>query len=323
MTKPLAKSPCHDLVAPRLSVCICTYNRAALLEQTLATLSAQEGVAWGDIEVLVVDNNCTDSTTAITATASDTLPLRRVVEQSQGLSYARNRAVAEARGHWIIFTDDDVILDPNWLSDYVEAIKRNPGVDFVGGRITPHWISGRPRWFRGQHLDLLDGLLVWYDLGRETRTLSAADPEPFGANFGFRRSLVDTVGPFRTDLGARGDGSGRGEETEFLRRARRAGARGLYVGAAHCRHIADPRRFTLPALYRYGISKGIAHRAMTDPSVSGSSTKALLYLARGLRQLLVGRGDRFRQCVINAGIQHGFVRSRSADKERSRSYNGG
>jgi glucosyl-dolichyl phosphate glucuronosyltransferase len=290
-----------------LSVCICTYNRAQSLARTLDTLAAQVGIDWADFEVIVVDNNCTDDTAKVVSAAAGRLPVRRVVEGTQGLANARNRALAEARGEWIIFTDDDVLLEPDWLLSYAEAFAAFPEAGFAGGRIVPLWPDGPPGWFKGERLDLMNGVLVWYDLGTDVRAATPADPEPFGANFALRRVLVDGIGAFHPGLGMNGTRLGRGEETEFFLRAAAAGAKGIYVGRALCHHPVQPDRLTLPALYRYGVASGRAHRAIRSPREAGSRVKGITFLARGMLQLLKGRGDRFRQCVINAGIQAGLA----------------
>ena len=160
--------------------------------------------------------------------------------------------------------------------------------------------------FRGECLALLDGVLVWYDHGTETRPYSCGEEPPFGASFAVRRSLLEAMPGFRSDLGCRGSSRGRGEETEFLQRCIAAGVPGVYVGRALCWHKVDDRRLTLPALYRYGIESGRAHKAIAGSAASGSVVRVPLHIARGLAQLLKGRGDRFRQCVINAGIEVGM-----------------
>jgi glucosyl-dolichyl phosphate glucuronosyltransferase len=289
-----------------LSVCICTYNRAQSLARTLDTLAAQVGVDWANVEVVVVDNNCTDDTADVVAAAAAPLPVRRVVEQAQGLASARNRALAVARGGWIIFTDDDVLLERDWLRSYTEAFDAFPEASFAAGRIVPLWKQGRPGWFKGEHLDLMDGVLVWYDIGTNVRAMMPADPEPFGANFAVRRALVESIGVFEPSLGMHGKKLGRGEETEFFIRAKAAGAKGIYVGRALCHHPVEAARLSLPALYHYGVASGRAYRAIMNTRESGSRLKGAAFLARGMLQLLKGRGDRFRQCVINAGIQAGL-----------------
>jgi glycosyltransferase involved in cell wall biosynthesis len=290
-----------------LSVCICTYNRAQNLARTLDTLAAQIGINWATVEVIVVDNNCTDDTADVVAAAAARLPVWRVVEQAQGLANARNRALAVSRGRWIIFTDDDVLLEPDWLRSYVEAFEAFPEANFAGGRIVPLWKKGRPGWFKGERLDLMNGVLGWYDIGTDVRAMMPADPEPFGANFAVRRALVESIGKFKPSLGMHGKKLGRGEETEFFIRAKAAGALGIYVGRALCHHPVEADRLSLPALYRYGVASGRAYRVIMNPRASGSGLKGAAFLARGMLQLLKGRGDRFRQCVINAGIQAGLI----------------
>src|SRR5262249_942207 len=137
-----------------ITLAICTFNRCRSLATTLSSLAGQAGIDWSSVEVIVVDNNCTDDTAAVVAAFTDPLPLRRVAEAAQGLSHARNRAVIEARGHWVLFTDDDVQFDRGWLSAYQAAFGRFPQASLACGRILPEWSGSPPTWFRGEHLDL-------------------------------------------------------------------------------------------------------------------------------------------------------------------------
>ena len=286
-----------------ISVCICTYNRSKGLRRTLESLARQNNINLG--EVLIVDNNCTDDTADVVESFRETLPIRRITESRQGLSHARNRAVADFRGDVLLFTDDDVRLGTSWLAAYQDAIRRFPDADYFGGRILPDWGQAKPRWSGDEPLPMIDGALVWFDHGAETRLAWTTEPPPFGASFAIRRRLSEKIGLFRVDLGAGGMALGRGEETEFLVRARNAGAQGVYVGEALCFHAYDPRRLTLTALYRYGVSQGRSHNAIADRPHRGSYGAAAWFVAKGVFQMIKGRGDRFRQCIINAGIETG------------------
>ena len=292
-------------MSPSASVCICTYNRSESLQRTLNSFASQIGIDLGLVEVLVVDNNCTDGTLTVVEAFRERLPIRRVMESRQGLAYARNRAVTDFRGDVLLFVDDDVRLGPGWLAAYQDAFHRFQDADYFGGRILPDWGKAKPRWIRDKPLSLIDGALVWFDHGSETRPVRATEPTPFGASFAIRRRLFEKIGLFRVDLGTGGTGLGRWEETEFLIRAREAGAQGVYVGEALCFHAYDPRRFTLAALYRHGISCGRSYNATVARPHCGSYPAAAWCVLRGLYQALKGRGDRFRQCVINAGIEVG------------------
>ena len=293
------------LVSPKLSICICTYNRAESLKRTLNSLVLQKGIGSELIEVLVIDNNCTDDTPEVLEQFRKSLLIRRVTEFKQGLAQARNRAAAEFRGDVLLFTDDDVQLGQGWLAAYQDAIRRFSTAEYFGGRILPNWGKNKPRWIGDEPLPLIDGVLVWFDHGAETRPVLATEPVPFGASFAVKRSLFEKVGLFRVDLGAGGIGLGRGEETEFLTRARAAGGRGVYVGKALCLHNYDPSRLRFRELYYYGVSSGRSHNAIVGQMPCGSYWTAALFILRGLYQAMKGHGDRFRQCIINVGIQVG------------------
>jgi glycosyltransferase involved in cell wall biosynthesis len=286
-----------------ISVCICTYNRSESLRRTLESLAGQDNIDLS--EVLIVDNNCTDRTVDVVEAYRERLAIRRVTESRQGLAHARNRAVADCRGDVLLFTDDDVWLEPGWLAGYQDAIHRFPDADYFGGRILPDWGCAKPRWLGDTPVPLIDGAVGWFDQGAETRVFDSTEPPPFGASLAIRRQLFDKIGEFRVDLGTGGEGLGRGEETEFLMRARNTGAQGVYVGEALCFHAYDQSRLAAAALYRYGIACGRSHNAIADHPHYGGYGTAAWFVVRGMVQLLKGRGDRFRQCIINAGIEVG------------------
>jgi glycosyltransferase involved in cell wall biosynthesis len=288
-------------------VAICTYDRAASLRRTLASLRDQAGIAGLAWELLVVDNNSLDATPAVAEAAAASLPLRYVTERQQGLSHARNRALEEFAGEALLFTDDDVVLDRGWLSAYAGAVERHAGASYFGGRVLPLWEGARPSWLRDEGMALIAGVLVHYDLGTEDREYRPDDPLPFGASFGLRRELARRVGGFRTDLGVVGRSPGRSEETAWLEAAVASGARGAYVGSALARHQVDGSRLRARYLFRHGIHKGVAIARTGDARGLASMGRMVLFLAKAAVQLAKGRGDRARQCVINAGIQLGMV----------------
>jgi GT2 family glycosyltransferase len=204
-----------------------------------------------------------------------------------------------------LFTDDDVSFEPGWLAVYQDANCRFTDAEYFGGRILPNWGQAKPLWIEDTPLPLIDGVLGWFDRGTETRPFQTSEQMPWGASFAIRRRLFEKIGLFRVDLGTGGLALGRGEETEFLMRAKAAGARGVYVGEALCFHAYDPNSLTLLALYRYGTACGRSQNAIVARPYSGSYRAAGVFLLRGLYQAVKGRGDRFRQCIINAGIEIG------------------
>ena len=141
-----------------ISVCICTHNRSEGLRRALETLAGQCDIDLGAIEVLIVDNNCTDDTPHVVEEFRGSLPIRRVRESQRGLAHARNKAVADFRGDVLLFTDDDVRLAPDWLAAYSDAISRFPEADYFGGSlILPDWGQAKPAWLGEVPLPLVDG----------------------------------------------------------------------------------------------------------------------------------------------------------------------
>jgi GT2 family glycosyltransferase len=216
--------------------------------------------------------------------------------------------VAEFRGEVLLFTDDDMHLAPGWLAAYGNAMSTFPDAEYFGGRILPDWGNVKPRWIRDEPLPLLDGILNWFDYGIETRPYGPIDQGPIGGSFGVKRRLFERVGGFRSDLGRVGAGLGRGEDTEFIDRAKRIGAQGIYVGRSLCLHTIDQHRLGLLRLFRYGIASGRARQLVSAETRYGSLATMVSFLLRGVFQLIKGRGDRFRQCIINAGIEIGLMR---------------
>ena len=180
-----------------ISICICTYNRSESLGRTLDSLARQDDIASGAVEVLVVDNNCTDNTSNVVEAFREKLPIRRVTESKQGLAYARNRAADEFRGDVLLFTDDDMQLAPGWLAGFRDALNTFPEADYFGGRILPGWENVKPRWIRDEPLPLIDGVLCWFDYGVETRPYRSGEQGPVGGSFGVRRRLLERLGGFR------------------------------------------------------------------------------------------------------------------------------
>jgi glucosyl-dolichyl phosphate glucuronosyltransferase len=307
-----------DVFATMFTLALCTYNRAQLLSNALESLAACRPPV-SDWELLLVDNNSADKTRPVAESFVGRLPLRYVFEPRQGLAIARNRALSECRGETLLFTDDDLQFDSDWLVTYERAFAEQTAAGWFGGRVRPLWPRGAPRWLRDESMALIAGLMVRYDLGSENRPYENADPHPFGASFALRRTVFEQTGLFRSDLGVCGDVPGRGEEADYLIRVRHAGVPGLYVGTSSAWHWQDERRFEWSYLYRFGIQKGVAELRMQQPGeiASGSPIREMAYAVKAVLQLLKGRGDRARQCIINMGIEHGLRVNGAAPGGRS------
>jgi len=210
-----------------VSVVISTYNRCSLLARALESLQHQEtaGVSY---EILVVDNNSTDETRAVAQRFMDSTRRRvhYIFEPKQGLSYARNAGIVSARAKIIAFTDDDVRVSSNWVSRIQAGFAAEPSVDFLGGKVLPHWDETPPAWLTREHWTPLALL----DYGDQPFYVDADRPiSLIGANCAFRKSAFEQVGLFRADFQRVKNGVGSLEDHELLLRLWQAGRKGVYL----------------------------------------------------------------------------------------------
>ena len=127
-----------------LSVVVCTCNRADGLAEVLHALSAQEGVGPDDFEVIVVNNRCTDHTSAVVAAAGEKSNVREVMEPVPGQVHARVRGVRESRGEWVAFVDDDNLLESGWVATALRFVAVHPGCGAFAGRVDLLWETPPP-----------------------------------------------------------------------------------------------------------------------------------------------------------------------------------
>ena len=247
-------------ITPFLTVALCTHNHADRLVRTLADLSSvrSPSAAW---EFLVIDNASSDATPDILARHDwpETWQVRIVREEKLGLSNARNRAIREARGEYIIFMDDDETADPEWLIAFERLIEAH-APDAFGGRIDVLFEDMRPAW-------LADELLGFIGQVNRVETIAPlTDPGTFfhGGNFGFRKTVCQVVGGFDSMLGRKGADNTGGEEVDFYRRLIGSGFKVWWTPDAVIYHriqaVKLNRSYFLDLHFRQGKMEAIRRR---------------------------------------------------------------
>ena len=224
----------------KASVIVCTFNRSNALVgllKSLLLMSVPQDVDW---EVLVVDNNSTDTTKSVVESFVAQHPhrIRYLFEGRQGKSFALNAAIQEADGEIVALTDDDVTCHTHWLAELIGAMEKFKCAG-VGGKIIPVWTVTKPSWFEDSGPHKLTPAIVSFDLGSQPVPLRIA---PFGANVAFRKSLFQKYGGFRTDLGLTAQDRIGGEDTEFCRRLMNAGESLYYAPEAIIYHPVENSR---------------------------------------------------------------------------------
>ncbi len=237
----------------KLTVAICTWNRERLLDQTLLQmrkLRIPDHIEW---ELLIVNNKCTDNSDHVISRHSECLPIRRLWEPAQGLSRARNTAVREATGDYILWTDDDVLVDEYWIEAYARAFKLWPEAAIFGGPIRP-WFEGKPpRWLETAWPQVSNAYAV---VDRSANPIAiTADTLPFGANYAVKGSLHKLY-LYDSALGRKGKGMLGYDETTLILGILADGMTGYWVPEAQVLHVIPRHKQNKYYLRRYFYWQG-------------------------------------------------------------------
>jgi glycosyltransferase involved in cell wall biosynthesis len=208
----------------KLSVIVCTHNRAHAIVPCLDSIAASLAhAAPVEEEIMVVDNASTDNTSAIVRewAKSCAFPVQLLFEPKKGLSAARNCALRNARGEILAWTDDDCRMDKN----YVVALLKHDAEDgeelvFRGGRIELGDSTDLP-------LTIKTGCAV-VRFNRRLKQTENLGNCVFGCNMTMRRALIDRLGFFDERFGA-GTSLCAAEETDYIYRAYHDGLTVEYV----------------------------------------------------------------------------------------------
>jgi glycosyltransferase involved in cell wall biosynthesis len=252
-----------------LTVGICTFNRAESLRRTLDSLVAMEvpgDLAW---EVLIVNNNSTDHTDHVICEYVERLPVRREFESRPGKSNALNRAIDAAKGEYILWTDDDVVVDAGWLSAYADAFRRWPEAALFGGRIIPKLEQPVPRWV-AESIAFLQGPYAVRDCGNDVQPLSVVeDRVPYGANFAIR-SKEQRAFRYNCDLGPSSEEPRLGEEADVIGGLLSSGATGYWIPEAIVEHCIGQERQTVSYIIKYSMILGETHAYQSAAATAGT-----------------------------------------------------
>lgn len=199
----------------RVSVLICTRNRAESLRSVLVRWSTiKADIPW---EILIIDNDSNDHTKDVFQDCKNNFDINiiYIFEKKTGLSNARNCGINNAKGDIIFFTDDDCYPENNIIQKLFEAIQLDK-LDYVGGMITLHDKRDAP-------------ITIKTDKEKSLFKKNTYIPPGMihGACIVFRKHVFDSLGLFNENLGA-GTFLGSGEDSEFICRASMAGLAGGY-----------------------------------------------------------------------------------------------
>jgi glycosyltransferase involved in cell wall biosynthesis len=294
----------------KVTVAIPTYNRADFLRQTLAGIVAQH-FPREHFEVLVIDNNSTDHTRAVVHEFAAQYPSPRFVqERKQGLDFARNRAITEARGDIIVCGDDDIRVKPDWLAQIAGPLLADPArrIGAVGGEVIPVFPDGLPDWVREWHAPL--------GFRADTGPLESRH-SPMGANLAFPRWVFEQVGQFHTALDRAAGNYFSGGDAEMIRRIRAAGFEIWFSPAAAVEHQMPASRTTFRYASRHAFDSArsrVIDRA-GQPGAAGylagrflaNIAKAVGFALLALLNGIVFRTGAAKQALVRAWRSCGYL----------------
>lgn len=218
---------------PAVSIVLCTYDRPTLLQEALRTLIDLD---YPDFEIVVVDNNPSSGLTPPVVDLHRDPRIRLVNAPTAGLARARNRGALAARNPVVAFTDDDVVVDPQWLQGIADGFAAGTDVCCVCGIVPTGEIRSAAQAY-------FDERVSWArSCAPDVFALSQSRPDepmfPFqvsrfgtGANFAMSRSTILELGGFDEGLGI-GSKAGGGEDIDMFVRVLLAGHELAYEPAA-------------------------------------------------------------------------------------------
>ncbi|MBV6761359.1 glycosyltransferase family 2 protein [Rhodococcus pseudokoreensis] len=308
--------------AESLSVVICAYTTRRWFDLCLSVQSVlcQEGA---DLELILVIDHCDELyVRACNRFRTDERVTVLANADTRGLSGARNTGVRAAHGDVVAFVDDDARAEPGWTQALMHHY-RNRGVASVGGYAVPSWPGERPAWLPEE----FDWVVGCSYVGLPTQVAPVRNP--IGCNMSMRRSVLYSVGGFRSEVGRVGSVPVGGEETELCIRIRANLNSNRILFDPHMRvqhHVSADRatlRYFVRRCHHEGLSKAVVAELTTaSDALSSERSYTLHVLPRAvLREGLSMRRDGLaRATVLLLGLAvttAGYIQGRAAIRLRT------
>lgn len=257
---------------PRITIAICTYNRAGYLKDTLEGLAVQD-TDPSLYEILVINNNSSDGTEAVCEIFSKTNPqaeFRWIRETRQGLSFARNKAAKEAQAQVLLYIDDDVFLPKDFVRTAILYAENRESTLCAGGRIFVSFDDHKkqPDWIPRELMPMF-GL---HDLGKHDMTYPSGN-FPRGGNMIIRKNVFDAFGYFDTQLGRSANKLLGSEEKAFFERIRKNGVELHYWAGLTLVHRIGNQRLSKDYLKMQSVGIGQSERLRIGNGYAGGMSK--------------------------------------------------
>lgn len=277
-----------QLPGPKLSVIICTHNRASLAIDCVEALLKTPGAEA--LDVIVVDNaSSAEHREELTARIES--PVRLVSEPIPGISQARNRGAAEAHAEWLAYLDDDALPLTDWTQRALEVTAScPPNVGLIGGAVLPQWPAQLKR-----------DSVTPARLGDRWRTLlsilESEHTEPgltipaiVACNMLLRAQLLQQVGGFPTQLGRTPGSLLGGEEVVIARQVAALGFRVVFEPSLRVYHRIHAERLGTRWVRRRAHAEGeLLWKCSPSATTTAKVILSIPYLALAARLRTISR----------------------------------
>ena len=256
----------------KISVIICAYNRCDSVKALLECFLIQEADDDCLHEVIVVDNNSMDKTREAVESYVPKFKgrLRYLFEPRQGKPFALNLGIEKSRGDVLAFTDDDCLVEKDYMAQVNIFFQEHTDIDFMGGKILPRWEGGDcPAWLNEElsnktEYDLGDerfwrriffrGPLGILDYGEKPFRVDSSQKRYrsflfYGPNMAVKKNVFDKIGGYATDRVIT-------QDTEICLRLVRAGMKGLYAPNVAVSHRIPVAKATPEFYYHWYFRRG-------------------------------------------------------------------
>lgn len=259
---------------PSISLIICTYNNAPLLDRVLLSISKQKTSIDCDWSVLVINNNCTDNTTEVVTNFihSGNIPNLSIInEEKQGLSSARLCGIKNTTSEWIAFVDDDCLLQDNWVEEAILFAKSHPKCGAFGGKVILDW-EVPP----SEILLKYKSSFAAQDHGEEDMLIERSCI--VGAGLVISRSAILQSGWLDKQLlsGRKGKDLTSGDDSEIIIRIRQAGYEIWYSSGCILNHYMPAKRISEKYLINLQYGFGAMTPQLTLVATNCSSLQLIL-----------------------------------------------
>lgn len=258
---------------PLISYIICTYNRAEYLSKALEALAHQNYPDFNDFEIVIINNNSTDNTQQVVESFVQKYPKIKIVyalEEKQGLSNARNKAIEVSNADWLAFLDDDAYVHADYTLKLISFIKLNHNIKAMGGPILLDFESPKPGWYT-HYLGSLFGYFKPYEESR----LFTKNFYPRGSNMIFHRTLFEKYGLFNPNLGRIGRNMMGSEEKDMFQRIFKGKEKVYYLHSAIIFHLVPDFRTKIDFIKKQSIGVGQSEHVRIMQNKSGVFSKII------------------------------------------------